>query len=68
MSDLHRLPLIGHDLPHRPVRYKVYSARVETGHLFWYWSSYPHGGGLFQTLHGPFMTPRDAHNDIARWN
>lgn len=61
MSDLHRLPLVGHDLP--PVRCKVSAKRAVTGQLYWYWTR-PTLSGVVRF--GPFLNPADAHNDIER--
>lgn len=69
MSDIHRLPLTGHDLPDyylaisKPTRYHVFSRRERTGQLYWYWSR-PGISGI--ALVGPFMTCADAHKDIER--
>lgn len=80
MSDVHRLPLIGHDLPYylvvepavvkkalakRPIgRPRVWSRRDVTGHRHWYWRVT--GMGTLPPLHGPFWTCADAHNSIGR--
>lgn len=78
MSDIHRLPLVSHDLPYylvvpevkkalpkRPIgRPRVWSHRDVTGHRFWYWRVT--GMGTLPPLHGPFWTCQDAHKDIGR--
>lgn len=57
MSDLHRLPLVEHDMPHRPVvRASVH--RVPAG---WFWMF--EGTAL---LHGPFGTWREAYDSARR--
>lgn len=73
MSDLHRLPLRGHDLPdywvNLPIvdrgesRIRVDSARAATGQLYWYWRK-PLASG--EAVYGPFLSCADAHKDIER--
>lgn len=80
MSDIHRLPLVSHDLPYyvaivpepvkkvlakRPIgRPRVWSRRDVTGHQLWYWRVT--GMGTLPPLHGPFWTCADAHKDIGK--
>jgi hypothetical protein len=68
VSDMHHLPLLGRDLPvyERPEplrRARVFSLRLVTGHLVWYWSRPVEVG---TAVCGPFLTPGDAHDDIER--
>ena len=62
MSDLHRMPLVGHDMPHRPVvRARVY--KIWGGG--WGWSFFrPSGPGV--PWHGPFPTWREAYDSARR--
>lgn len=76
MSDLHRLPLVGHDLPYYVVtdqpevlqalkraRYRVYCKRATTGQPYWYWRKERASG---YSVVGPFLSCADAHKDIER--
>ena len=62
MSDLHTMPLRGHDLTFRPmVRSRVYRQG-----RYWYWSYYSTDwGGKGPLNHGPFASWREAY-DSAR--
>ena len=66
VSDLHALPLTGHDLPHRPeVRAKVFA----TSPAHWYWSfllDYGEGAKLSTLRHGPFDSQPEAFNSAHR--
>lgn len=69
MSDLHQMPLRGHDLPEYSVnlpvvRVRVDSRRAVTGQLYWYWTRPVLAGGA--VVAGPFLSCADAHNDIER--
>lgn len=70
MSDIHRLPLLGHDMPYyvvdydEPERPRVFARRELTGQLYWYWSHPVRSG---RALHGPFVTARDAGKEAEEW-
>lgn len=63
MSDIHTLPLMGHDMAFKPlVRGKVYRAG-----RYWYWSYYAEDwGGKGPLNHGPFSTWREAYDSAWR--
>lgn len=68
MSDIHRLPLLGHDMPYYlvthdapPPRARVFSRRSATGHLHWYFRT-----NQSPILHGPYLSPEDAHDDAEK--
>ena len=59
MSDLHPLPLVGHDLDGPTIRAKVFS----TSPAHWYWSyEYDYGEGPLVSVlrHGPFASQAEA--------
>lgn len=63
VSDLHHMPLTGHDMPHRPVvRARVYRLY---GHG-WGWTFAPRVGVGQNGLHGPFETWREAYDSARR--
>lgn len=66
MSDLHHLPLTGHDLIYRPaVRAKVWRGSSGfTGNPHWFWSYVDeHVNVLY---HGPFASWREAYDSARR--
>lgn len=67
MSDLHNLPLLGHDVPYRPaVRARVFQGKYST---LWYWSYAHRFGTPFQEnpiRHGPFASWREAYDSARR--
>ena len=66
MSDIHPLPLVGHDLPAEiEFRGQVFSRRTVTGHLDWYWHLKQDGRRLSATTHGPYWTAADANKEAA---
>lgn len=70
MSDIHRLPLVGHDLPVTAnLRGFVFARRSVTGHLEWYWHIREVGKPrpLSFTHHGPYLSARDAGKEAAEW-
>lgn len=65
MSDLHHLPLTGHDAPYRPaVRAQVRQAG-RRGHWMWAYKNglFPDGPALW---HGPFASWREAYDSARR--
>lgn len=70
MSDLHTLPLRGHDMPSKPqVRARVYGYLSITGRTSWYWSyQAPNRGGKLASsvIHGPFGSWGEAYNSAHR--
>jgi len=61
MSDLHPLPLVGHDMPVTPeVRGRVWRAGQS-----WYWG-YANQDTFFVTAHGPFGSWREAYDSAHR--
>ncbi len=69
MSDLHQMPLMGRDLPSyrdwTHTRPRVWSHREATGHRLWFWRVTDKVTHM-SSVHGPFWTCADAHNDIGR--
>jgi hypothetical protein len=65
MSDIHHLPLVGHDLEHKPeVRAMVYSYQsLVTGATRWYWKYDKTDHSL---IHGPFESWREAYESAYR--
>lgn len=71
MSDIHALPLVGHDLPRvldSELRGFVYCRPDGHGHLEWYWHiregrKRPVGF----THHGPYASAREAGTEAAEW-
>lgn len=57
MSDLHTLPLVGHDIPSKP----AIRATVSRRGVNWYWS-YQN----FVTAHGPFGSWREAYDSAYK--
>lgn len=70
MSDIHRLPLLGHDMPYYSVNEeleehpKVFANRSVTGQQYWWWSRPTVSG---RAVYGPFMTPADANKEAEEW-
>lgn len=65
MSDLHSLPLTGHDIPYRPViRAKVYGVRMLSGETKWFWCYLD--GHKAVTAHGPFEDWRETYDSARR--
>lgn len=66
MSDIHPLPLVGHDLEHRPeIRAAVYS----TSPRHWFWSylyDYGDQAGRSTLRHGPFTSQPEAYDSARR--
>ena len=68
MSDIHPLPLVGHDLEEGPqVRAQVYGYKsLITGETSWYWK-YDQGGKTDTAyIHGPFEGWREAYDSAYR--
>lgn len=66
VSDLHALPLMGHDLPPLP---KVRAAVFSTSPGHWYWSyETDHGDGPVRSTvyHGPFASQLEAYDSARR--
>ena len=70
MSDLHVMPLTGHDMPvyhtsldEPEIRARVYARRSVTGHLDWYWYLTKDDERASATLHGPYWTVQDAYKE-----
>jgi len=63
MSDLHHLPLTGHDMPHPPVvRARVHKRyRAE-----WVWAFLASNGVSGAAVHGPFGSWREAYDSARR--
>lgn len=67
MSDLHHLPLAGHDLPPLApfVRARVYGRTSQlTGKTSWYWGYITRHGNAIS--HGPFYNWREAYDSARR--
>lgn len=65
MSDVHPLPLVGHDMPQFP----VIRARVFKKGQGWYWSyesDYGDGPQLSILSHGPFADQPEAYASAWR--
>lgn len=63
MSDLHMLPLVGHDMEHKPeVRATVFRGRFSD---LWYWS-YWSTDQTNSYRHGPFGSWREAYDSAHR--
>jgi hypothetical protein len=60
MSDLHRMPLTGHDMPHPPVVRATVYKRYGAG---WGWAFI---GPRVHDSHGPFETWREAYDSARR--
>lgn len=62
MSDIHPLPLVGHDLEESPlVRAQVYGYKsLITGDTCWYWRYARDAVTDTQFIHGPFAHWREA--------
>lgn len=66
MSDLHTMPLTGHDIEFRPwVRAKVYCVKQSTGCRDWFWH-YTGPRLSAVTAHGPFTTWAEAYASARR--
>jgi len=65
MSDLHTLPLVGHDMLDfgRPsIRARVFSATAH--HWYWEYLDAVHGGAVLR--HGPFTSQPEAYASARR--
>jgi len=62
MSDLHHLPLTGHDMPHKP----VVRARVYKRWGGWGWAFLAANGISGAASHGPFDSWREAYDSARR--
>jgi len=66
MSDLHALPLRGHDIEFAPfMRGRVYAVRQSTGRVDWFWHYTGHQARIV-TAHGPFPRWHEAYTSCRR--
>ncbi len=67
MSDLHQMPLRGHDLPSRPA---VRAGVFKSGYVSWWWAylpaSRPDLSAELSLRHGPFASWREAYDSARR--
>lgn len=63
MSDLHQMPLRGHDMPSRPVVRAKVRQSGRRGHWVWTFIHSTEGPALW---HGPFASWREAYDSARR--